>query len=149
MDDRFEDPHVFEGFDFRVDDHRLEGVAFEELFNRHESVFGISFPLDPDLLFPFGEDVGEVGLDDHQGLLLFVGEYDGAGVVFDALLDIVGRVWGFIPPDRGVFLVEVVLFGVVVDGVEHPQSFVLEVFPPLGQGWALVNFLTVRHGGLL
>ena len=55
----------------------------------------------------------------------------------------------FIPPDRGVFLVEVVLFGVVVDGVEHVKIPVLEVFPPFGQGWALIDFLCIRHGGLL
>lgn len=149
MDDGLKDSQPFKGFDFRVDDDRLEGIPFEDPLDCHDPVFRIRFPPDPDLGFPFGEDVGEVGLDDHQDLLFLAPENRGTSIVLEAFLRLVDGVGLFVPPDRGGFLVEVVLFGVVVDGVEQVKIPVLEVFPPFGQGWALIDFLLVRHGALL
>ena len=103
MDASLEDSQTFEGFDFRVDGHRLEGVTFEEPLDRHHPVFRICFPPDPDLGFPFGEDVREVSLDNHQDLLFLVPKNGGAGVVLEAFLRLVDCVGVFVPPDRGVF----------------------------------------------
>jgi hypothetical protein len=148
LDNGFEYPEAFEGFNFRVDDDRFEGITFEQPLNCHDPVLRICFPAEADLGFPFGQDIGEVGLDDYQDLLFLVGKNGGAGVVLAAFLGVVGRVDLFVPPDRGVFLVEVVLLAVVVDGVENVKVPVLEVFPPLGQGRALIDFFS-RHSGLL